>query len=139
MQAASVNHWLESVVTEHGAKTAITFLRNGLTETELSYAQLQSDVHQFGNTLLELGVQKGDRVVLFISKSLIAVVAHFAIQAIGAMAVPLNTGFKKNEMAYLLWDADSKLILVEPEKKALVHDLAPDAQLLEIATARPYQ
>jgi acyl-coenzyme A synthetase/AMP-(fatty) acid ligase len=58
------------------------FLRDGRVET------VQRDVNRLANTLISLGVQKGDRVVLFIPKSLIAVVAHFAIQAIGAMAVP---------------------------------------------------
>ena len=139
MKAESINRWLDTVVTEHGPKTAITFLRNGRAETEMSYAQLQRDVNQLANTLLDHGVQKGDRVVLFIPKSLIAVVAHFAIQAIGAMAVPLNSGFKKNELAYLLGDADANLIIVEPEKKALVREIDPDAQLLEIATVQPYQ
>jgi len=139
MRTESINHWLEAVVAENGPRTAITFLRNDRAETEMSYAQLQRDVNQFANTLLDLGVQKGDRVILFIPKTLIAVVAHFALLAIGAMAVPLNPGFKRNEMAYLLGDADANLIIVEPEKKALVRDIDPDVQLLEIATAQPYQ
>ena len=95
MKTESINHWLETVIAEHGPKTAITFLRDGRAETDITYAQLQRDVNRFANTLLGLGVQKGDRVILFIPKSLIAVVAHFAIQAIGAMAVPLNPGFKR--------------------------------------------
>jgi malonyl-CoA/methylmalonyl-CoA synthetase len=139
MKADSINRWMETVAAEHGPNTAITFLRNGRVETEISYADLLHDVNQFGNTLLDLGVQKGDRVILFLPKSIIAVVAHFALQAIGAMAVPLNTGFKKNEMVYLLGDAEAKLIILEPEKTALVHDIAPEAQLLEIDTATPYQ
>jgi len=139
MKAESLNHWLETVTAKHGHKIAITFLRNGRTETELTYAQLQRDVKQLANTFLGLGVQKGDRVIVFIPKSIIAVVAHFALQAIGAMTVPLNPGFKKSEMAYLLGDADAELIVVEPEKKALVRDIDPDLQLLEIATAQPYQ
>ena len=139
MKAESINRWLETVAAENGPKTAITFLRNGRTETEMTYSQLQQDVNRFANTLLELGVQKGDRVILFMPKSLFAVVAHFALQAIGAMAVPLNPGFKKHEMAYLLGDADAGLIIVDPEKKALVRDIDPDVQLLEIATTQPYQ
>mgnify|MGYP001814445332 FL=1 len=139
MKATSINRWLETVAAEQGPQTAITFLRDGRAETEMTYAQLQRDVNRLANTLLDLGVQKGDRVVLFIPKSLIAVVAHFAIQAIGAMAVPLNPGFKKNEMTYLLGDTDARLIIVEPERKALVRDIDPDAQLLEISAAQPYQ
>ena len=139
MRTESINHWLEAVGAENGPRTALTFLRNGRAETAMTFAQLQRDVNQFANTLLDLGVQKGDRVILFIPKTLIAVVAHFALQTIGAMAVPLNPGFKKSEMAYLLGDADAKLIIVEPEKKRLVQDIDPKAQSLEISTATPYQ
>jgi len=139
MIATSINRWLETVAAEHGPKTAITFLRDGRAETEMNYTQLQRDVNRLANTLLAFGVQKGDRIVLFIPKSLITVVTHFAIQAIGAIAVPLNPGFKKNEMAYLLGDTDARLIIVEPDKKGLVRDIAPGTQLLEITTAQPYQ
>ena len=128
MKATSINRWLETVAAEQGPKIAITFLRDGRAETEMTYAQLQRDVNRLANSLLSLGVQKGDRVVLFIPKSLIAVVAHFAIQAIGAMAVPLNPGFKKNEMAYLLGDTAAKLTIVEPQKKALVRGIDPDGR-----------
>lgn len=139
MIAESTNRWLDAVAAEHGPRTAITFLRDGRAETDMTYTQLQQDVNRLANTLTGLGVHKGDRVVLFIPKSLFAVVAHFAIQAIGAMAVPLNPGFKKNEMAYLLGDTDARLIIVEPEKKALVRDIAPDTQLLEIDATQVYQ
>jgi malonyl-CoA/methylmalonyl-CoA synthetase len=139
MKAETIISWLKTVVEENGPKRALTFLRNGQAETELTFAQLQNDVNQFANTLLELGVRSGDRVILFIPKSIIVIVAHFAIQTIGAMAVPLNPGFKKNEMEYLLGDADAKLIVVEPDKKSLVQDIDPSLQLLEISTETPYQ
>lgn len=139
MQSETLKHWFETVAAEHGPRTAITFLRDGRVETEMTYAQLQRDVNRFANTLVGLGLQKGDRVIVFISKSIIAVVAHFALQTIGAMAVPLNPGFKKNEMTYLLGDADASLIIAEPGNKALVRDIDPDARLLEIDAAQPYQ
>jgi malonyl-CoA/methylmalonyl-CoA synthetase len=66
--------------------------------------------------LVESGGEKGDRVVLFLNKSLLFVVAHLSLQKIGDIAVPLNPGFKPSEMAYLLGDADPKLILSDPEK-----------------------
>jgi malonyl-CoA/methylmalonyl-CoA synthetase len=139
MQAESINRWLSEVVAAHGPKTAITFLRNGQAESRLTYAQLQQDVGRCANTFLDLGVQKGDRVILFISKSVFAVVAHFALLTIGAMAVPLNPGFKKNEMTYLLGDAEASLIIIEPASKDLVRDIDPDANLLAVETDKPYQ
>ena len=76
-------------------------------------------------TFQELGVAKTDRVILCIQKSLIFVIAHLALQKIGAIAVPLNPGFKKSELDYLLHDADPKLILTEPDKEGLITEIDP--------------
>ena len=65
--------------------------------------------------------------------------AHFAAQAAGAIAVPLNPGFKPSELAYLLGDARAGLVLVEPDGQALVAGIDPDADLLAVDTGRPYQ
>jgi malonyl-CoA/methylmalonyl-CoA synthetase len=139
MQNESLNSRLEAVVAKYGTKTALTFLRNDQVETQITFNQLLFDVNQFAATLLQFGVQKGDRVIVFIPKSIICVVAHFAILKIGAMAVPLNPGFKKNEMEYLLGDAKAKLIIVEPDKMALVRQIDSKAQIMEIETLKPYQ
>lgn len=139
MNTESINSRLESVAAAYGTKTALTFLRDGQAETEITYNQLLADINQFAETLLDLGVQKGDRVILFIPKSVVSVVAHFAILKIGAMAVPLNPGFKKNEMEYLLGDAKAELSIVEPDKKQLVKQIDGKTQILEIQTSTPYQ
>lgn len=139
MKTESITSRLASVVAQFGTKTALTFIRNGKAETQITFKKLLCDINRFAESLSRIGVQKGDRVVIFIPKSIIAVVAHFAILKIGAMAVPLNPGFKKNEMAYLLGDARAKLIIAEPDKKALVRQIDSQAQIMEMQTAIPYQ
>ncbi|NNL76578.1 MAG: AMP-binding protein, partial [Desulfobacterales bacterium] len=54
-------------------KPAITFLRDGQKETEISYLELERDTNRMANIFLNLGVEKGDRVILFIPKSLVFV------------------------------------------------------------------
>jgi len=139
MKPKTIIGWLEAVAAEHESKTAVTFLRNGGPETEITYGRLLLDVNRFANFLMELGVKKGDRVMLFIPKSLIALVAHFALHRIGAMAVPLNPGFKKSELEYLLGDASASLIITEPGKTSLLREIDTQVQLLEIETGRSYQ
>ena len=58
---------------------AITFLRDGRSETGISYLELERDACRMANTFVELGLEKGDRVILFIPKSLIFVVLCFDI------------------------------------------------------------
>jgi len=122
-----------------GEKPAITFLRDGRVETEISYLELEHDACRMANTLQELGVAKGDRVILFIPKSLIFVVAHLALQKLGAIAVPLNPGFKQSEMQYLLGDARARLILLDLEKETFIEEIAPSITTLVIDSRKPYQ
>ena len=118
---------------------AITFLRDGAVETELSYFELERDKNRMANVFQSLGVEKGDRVILLIPKSLIFVVAHLALQKIGAIAVPLNPGFKKSELDYLFHDAAAKIILSEPGKESLIKEIDPGLTNLIVDTRKPYQ
>ena len=122
-----------------GEKKAITFLREGNVETEISYLELNLDSNRMADTFYDLGVEKGDRVILFIQKSLFFAIAHIALQKIGAIAVPLNPGFKKSELDYLLQDAQAKLILSEPENEKLIKEIDPNLTTLSINTHKPYQ
>jgi malonyl-CoA/methylmalonyl-CoA synthetase len=119
-------------------KPAITFLRGGKVETEISYLELHQDTNRMANIFLAQGIKKGDRAILFIQKSLIFVVAHFALQKLGAIAVPLNTGFKKSELQYLLYDAEAGLILSEPANEALIRSIDPNLSNWIIDTQKPY-
>jgi len=91
------------------------------------------------NTLKDRGLKKGDRVILFLPKSLIFVVAHLALQKMGAVGIPLNPGFKKSEMEYLIHDAEAKLAFTGIEQEEMVQDIDPDLTTIAIHTDRPYQ
>jgi malonyl-CoA/methylmalonyl-CoA synthetase len=123
----------------HGGKTAITFLREGKEETTISYGQLNQDSSRMANIFINRGIGKGDRVVLCLPKFLGFVVAHLAIQKIGAIGVPLNPGFTRSEMQYLLEDTGAKLVVSGTEQEVVVKDIDPLLATVVIATERPYQ
>ena len=139
MNAESLTASFSNSFMAQKEKTAITFMRQGRVETTISYIHLERATNQMANTFLQMGVEKGDRVVLFIQKSMMFVVTHLALQKLGAICVPLNPGFKKSEMEYLLKDAQAKVILLEPGKETLAKEIDPDLAVLTIDTQRPYQ
>ena len=101
--------------------------------------ELEKATNRMANTFIALGVKKGDRVILFIEKSVMFVVAHLALQKLGAISVPLNPGFKKSEMDYLIRDAQAKVILLEPGKETFIRQIDSDLLTLTIDTQKPYQ
>jgi malonyl-CoA/methylmalonyl-CoA synthetase len=138
MRTGTLKKDFEAEFSTRGVKTALVFLRGGRTETELTYRDLEQHANGCAAALLDAGVAKGDRVVLFLNKSAVFVIAHLAILKIGAIAVPLNTGFKKAEMAYLLRDADPKVVIADPDKSDMVSQIVPHCRIIPVDTRRPY-
>jgi len=128
----------EEAFSRHSSRKAVTFYRNGRPETELSYAALNSDTDRMARFLGDRGVTRGSRVILFMPKSLIFVTAYTALQKLGAVAVPLNPGFKKAEMAYFLSDAEPVLVLAGPREEGMIQAIDPGLPRLVLDTERPY-
>lgn len=139
MRTGTLKNYFEDEFPTRGDKTALVFLRGGRAETDLTYRDLEQHANGCGAALLDAGVAKGDRVVLFLNKSVVFVIAHLAILKIGAIAVPLNPGFKKAEMAYLLRDADPKVVIADPDKCVMVSQIVPHCRILPVDTRKPYQ
>ncbi len=139
MNRETIPYRLEQTVTAHPDRVALSFLRNATVETELTFSELLRDIKHLASTFREMSVRQGDRVVIFIPKSVFTVVAHFAAQTIGAISVPLNPGFTRTEMHYLLEDSSPKLIIAEPEKKVFIKEIYPGGKIYEHATGQPYQ
>jgi malonyl-CoA/methylmalonyl-CoA synthetase len=110
-----------------------------MIETEISYSELNHDSNRMAGFLLDLGIKKGDRVILYFEKSLVFVVAYLGLQKIGAIAVPLNPGFKSSEMSYLVNDAEAKLVLTGPAQEAVIKETDPHSTTVVINTEMPYQ
>ncbi len=121
------------------ATKAISFLRDGKRESEITYGQLNQDVNRLANSLLDLGVREGDRVIFFLEKCLFQVVAHLALQKIGAISVPLNPGFKKPEMSYFLEDAKPALVFTGTEELGIIKDIGFQQKTIVIDTRSPYE
>ncbi len=139
MEGVSLGECFSKAFLARKDKPAITFLRDGRVETAMSYLDLERDKNRMAHVFQSLGIEKGDRVILLIPKSLFFVVAHLALQKIGAIAVPLNPGFKKSELAYLFQDAGAKVILSDPGKASLIKEIDPNLINLIVDTHKPYQ
>jgi malonyl-CoA/methylmalonyl-CoA synthetase len=139
MDCKSLSECFAETCSQFRERTAIIFYRNARAETEISFSTLDHDANRIANTFQNMGIKKGDRVILFFPKSLLFVVAHLGLQKIGAITVPLNTGFKKSEMEYFIQDATPKLILAGAEQEVLIRETAPGLGTIVVDTEKPYE
>ena len=77
----------------------------------LTYSQLQAEVARAGGMLRDLGVAKGDRVIIYMPMVPETVVAMLACARIGAIHSVVFGGFAANELATRIDDAKPKAIL----------------------------
>ncbi len=76
----------------------------------LTYAELRGEVNQAGNALRSLGLGKGDVVGVFMPMTPECVVAMLAIIKIGAIFLPLFSGYGAQAVASRLVDAEAKAL-----------------------------
>lgn len=78
-----------------------------------SYAHLADYVGRAATVLQSQGVKPGDRVVAQVAKSKENLALYLAVLRIGAVYVPLNTGYTVDELDYFIADAEPKLFVGE--------------------------
>jgi propionyl-CoA synthetase len=81
------------------------------TVTKLTYAEMLHEVQTLGAIMQEMGVGKGDRVVLYMPMVPEAMIAMLACARIGAVHSVVFGGFAAKELATRIEDAKPKLIL----------------------------
>jgi propionyl-CoA synthetase len=81
------------------------------TARTLTYAELLDQVSRFGGALRALGVDKGDRVVIYMPMVPEAVVAMLACARIGAVHSVVFGGFAPGELAARIEDAQPKVVV----------------------------
>ena len=117
---------------------AVLFLRKGKLESEITYSFLQQISNRVANALIDMGLKKGERVILYMPKSMEQVIFHIGVQKTGAISVILNPGFKKEEMTYFLKDTDAKILVVGKKEEALIRTIDERRLILSVDTERPF-
>ena len=81
----------------------------------LSYGDIGRLSNSFAAALEDLGVVKGDRVILVLQNVPQFLISTYAAWKIGAIAVPLNPMYKEKELAYFCEDSDAKIFITLEE------------------------
>ncbi|MCI0548704.1 MAG: benzoate-CoA ligase family protein, partial [Candidatus Rokubacteria bacterium] len=100
--------WLvdRHVAEGHGARTAIV-----CEERRVSYAELQGLVNHAGNALAALGVKPEQRVALLLPDIPEFIATFLGAAKLGAVAVPVNTLLRAEELAYILNHSRARVLV----------------------------
>ncbi|MBP0011664.1 MAG: long-chain fatty acid--CoA ligase [Roseofilum sp. SBFL] len=87
---------------------------------EFTYQHLDELVNRMANGLKHLGVEKGDRVALFLPNIPEFVVAYLGSLKIGAVVVSLNVMLKQDEVLFILNDCEAKAIVTTQDLRVQI-------------------
>jgi acetyl-CoA synthetase len=90
---------------------ALVFEAEGGAVRRLTYAELHAEVCRFGNALRNLGVQKGDRVVIYMPLVPEAIIAMHACARIGAIHSVVFGGFSALSLRDRIEDAGARFVI----------------------------
>ena len=102
---------LDVHLAERGDKTAIIFEGEAGESRKLTYTQLHREVCRFANALKSKGIQRGDRVVIYMPLVPEVVIAMQACARIGAVHSVVFGGFSANAVKDRIEDAGARLVI----------------------------
>ena len=105
-----------------------------------TYAQLCEQAERLAGHLAQLGVHKGDRVVLNMQNCPQLVIAHFAILRLDAVVVPVNPMNRMEELKHYITDPDARVAIttadLAPELAAASNTLPMEQQLQHLVVTQ---
>jgi malonyl-CoA/methylmalonyl-CoA synthetase len=101
-----------------------------IRDVVLSHSELDERALRCAAWLRRLGVDQGDRVALITGQKLPFLAAHLGAIYAGAISLPLNPRFTRDEVRYFLADSEASAAVVGQEQKALIESLQPELPAL---------
>ena len=93
---------------------------------QFTYAEFQATALRAASLLRSHGVGKGDVVSLLMPNSAEYIIAYFACWTLGALAGPVNSLLKSEEISYVMSNSEAKAVLVHPDFLNAIENIKPD-------------
>ncbi len=84
-------------------------------DKKITFQTLFQEAGTMAKKLCKCGIKKGDHIAIFLTNQPETVVLLHALQLVGCTAVLLNIRLQKQELAFQLWDSDSRYIITKQE------------------------
>lgn len=87
-----------------------------------SYAALAGDITRFAAGMHALGLDRGERVGIYLDKRFETVISLFGSSAAGGVFVPVNPVLKAEQVGYILQDCNVRVLVTSPERFNALRD-----------------
>ncbi len=90
----------------------------------LTYAEIEAQANRLAHALKAQGVQRGDRVGLWLPNCAELAIAIFAVLKAGGVFVPINATIKEDKCTYILNNCQARVLITLGRQAELAHQIA---------------
>ena len=98
----------DEIADKYSSRAAVIFYGN-----KISFGKLREEIDRFATALHELGIQKGDKVALYLLNSPQFIIAYFGSLKAGATLTPISPVYTSIEVKHQLEDSEAKSIVCQ--------------------------
>ena len=119
------------------ARSERTFFYYGEENKHLTFKTFNRLANSVAHKLSSMGVEKGDRISLFLMNPLATTLAMFGIWKIGAVFCPINFNYRGRLLSYQINDTNPKILIIEQARVSLLNQIKSDISELPVIIYRP--
>ncbi len=106
---------------------------------KITYEELKSKIDSFARFMELIGTKRDDKVGILTINSPEFIISFLAANKIGAIAVPINTFLKEEEIVYILNDSKAKLLIASSKFSQNVENLFNQTDIKKIIWEGDYK
>ena len=110
-EVASVGEVLAVAAETWGDAPYLTYTESGET---VGFAAMERRAQRVANALADVGVERGDRVGLYLTNGPAFVTGVYACSKLGAVETPINWQYREREVRHAIESAEISTVIVEP-------------------------
>lgn len=104
-------------------------------DRSMTYGELDAGANRIANLLAQLGLDRGERVAIYLDKSIESIVSIYGVLKAGAAYVPLDPHAPPARLGYIARDAGARVLLTGAEKANAwegIRDAAPELRSMVV-------
>lgn len=104
----------------------------GRLDSNMTYAELDVKSDALAVSLIEMGLEKGDRVAIVMPNCVQFAISYFAILKAGGCVAATNPTYPKVKMAYQLNDSDAKFVITLTLFYGLIKEIQKETKIKHV-------
>lgn len=125
--------WFDVIAGEHPDRAAVTIVDAHLVDRSWTYAELAERSDRVASWLLEVGIRRGDHVIVMLGNTIELWELMLGLTKIGAVAIPTSTLLSAHDLAYRVETGRARAIVAGAALADRVDEAA--AGIVRIAVA----